>query len=88
MADPTPASESGAGHDSQSPPGAPRWVKVFAAIALTVVVVIAIMLLVGGADHGLGRHSSGGAGGNSASSSTTQADDGAGHRIPPGAHGP
>jgi hypothetical protein len=35
--------------------GAPRWVKVFGIIALAVVVLIVVMLLVGG-NHGPGRH--------------------------------
>ena len=42
-------------------PGTPRWVKVFAIIAIAVVVLLVIMLLTG---HGPGRHTpSGHAGG-------------------------
>ena len=33
----------------------PRWVKVFAAVALAVLVVVAVVLLVG-SGHGPGRH--------------------------------
>lgn len=49
--------------------GTPRWVKVFAAIALVAVVVIAVLLITGrGGGHGPGRHA--------------PADD-AGHTGPP-----
>lgn len=37
--------------------GTPRWVKVFAAVALAVVVLLAILLITGGGGgHGPGRH--------------------------------
>lgn len=43
--------------------GAPRWVKVFGAIALIVVVLLAVLLLAGGGPggHGPGRHAQSGA---------------------------
>ncbi len=41
------------------PAGMPRWVKVFAAVAVIVVVLIVIMLVTG---HGPGRHMSHGLG--------------------------
>ena len=44
-------------HKSGAIVGAPRWVKVFGAIALVVVLLLAILLLTGGGDHGPGRHS-------------------------------
>jgi hypothetical protein len=37
-------------------PATPRWVKVFAVIAAAVIVVFLVLLLSGG-DHGPGRHS-------------------------------
>ncbi len=43
-------------HKSGAIVGAPRWVKVFGAIAL-VVVLVAVLLLIGGGDHGPSRHS-------------------------------
>jgi len=40
-----------------SPPGLPRWVKVFGIIAAVLVVVVAIVMLTGGpGGHGPGRH--------------------------------
>jgi hypothetical protein len=38
-----------------TPPGAPRWVKVFAIIVAVVVVAIVILALAGG-EHGPSRH--------------------------------
>jgi hypothetical protein len=38
-----------------SPPGTPRWVKVFAIIAVVVVLLVVILLLAGG-NHGPSRH--------------------------------
>ena len=40
------------------PPGAPRWVKVFAVIAAVVVLLLLILLLTGN-QHGPGRHMGG-----------------------------
>jgi ABC-type transporter Mla subunit MlaD len=38
--------------------GTPRWVKVFAIVALVVVVLLVVVLLTGrGGGHGPGRHS-------------------------------
>lgn len=34
----------------------PRWVKVFAALALVVVVVFVVLLVAGRGDHGPSRH--------------------------------
>ncbi len=39
-----------------SPHSTPRWVKVFAIIALVVVVLLILMLIAGGGQHGPGRH--------------------------------
>lgn len=36
--------------------GTPRWVKVFAVIALVVIVLLAVALIAGGGKHGPGRH--------------------------------
>lgn len=48
MTDPAP------NHD-ESAPRAPRWAKVFGAVALVVVILVVVMLLAGGS-HGPGRH--------------------------------
>ncbi|MDQ4098057.1 MAG: hypothetical protein M3144_09345 [Actinomycetota bacterium] len=53
---PTPGEVGG---EPASPPGAPRWAKVFGIIAAVVVVLFLILLLTGG-DHGPGRHGNGG----------------------------
>ena len=42
------------------PPGAPRWVKVFAIVAVAVVVLILAVALLSGGEHGPGRHLPGG----------------------------
>ena len=58
MADQPPYPETG------EAPGAPRWVKVFAVIALIVVLLVVIMMVAGGGNHGPSRHMpSGDAGG-------------------------
>ena len=36
--------------------GTPRWVKVFGIIAVVVVLLFVISLLIGGGEHGPGRH--------------------------------
>ena len=45
--------------DGSATAGTPRWVKVFALIAVVVAVLFVVGMLVGG-DHGPGRHSSSG----------------------------
>jgi hypothetical protein len=42
------------------PTGVPRWVKVFAAVALVVILLVVVLLLSGG-EHGPGRHTASGA---------------------------
>jgi hypothetical protein len=57
MATPPPYSDTG------DAPGTPRWVKVFAIIALIVVLLVVIVMVAGGGTHGPSRHlPSGGAG--------------------------
>ena len=68
MADPPAHPEAEADGSST---GTPRWVKVFAVIALVVVVLFVVLLLTGG--HGPRRHTlSGAPGGHEAPSSVTQ----------------
>jgi len=45
--------------DPGSTVGPPRWVKVFGAIALVMIVLFVVVLLIGGGEHGPGRHSPG-----------------------------
>jgi hypothetical protein len=48
---------------TRTPPGMPRWVKVFGIIALVAVLFLVMMMFVGSGQHGPGRHlPSGGAG--------------------------
>lgn len=67
MAEPLPDPAPETGHDASSgdvrgePTGMPRWVKVFAIIALVVGVLLVIILLTGGpGEHGPSRHQSSG----------------------------
>ena len=50
MADLSPNSET------SEAPGTPRWVKVFAIIALVVVLLVVVMMVAGGGNHGPSRH--------------------------------
>ena len=51
--------DTGVGPDPEPRPGTPLWVKVFAIIALTVIVLFGIVMLTGGGGHGPGRHTGG-----------------------------
>ena len=53
---PDPDVDAGAESDLGSPPSTPRWVKVCGIIALVLVVLVVLMLVVGGGNHGPGRH--------------------------------
>ena len=57
MADPPPrpGTDDTKGSVQGSTTGPPRWVKVFAIVAVVVVVLLGILLLSGGG-HGPGRH--------------------------------
>jgi hypothetical protein len=43
---------------NQPAPGTPRWVKVSALVALIVLILFVVALVVGGGEHGPGRHAS------------------------------
>ncbi len=74
MADrPVTPPESDTDVDRGSRPGTPRWVKVFAVIAVVVILVFVVLLLTG-SDHGPARH--------------TGPGDGKGHRPPAAGHAP
>jgi hypothetical protein len=55
MADPPPNRDSRA--DTGRATGTPRWVKVFGVVALVLVVLVVVTLVIGG-NHGPGRHGS------------------------------
>jgi hypothetical protein len=55
MADPPSSPERDERADRGPTAGAPRWVKVSGVIALAIVLLVLILLLAGG-DHGPGRH--------------------------------
>lgn len=60
MADPPARADPGVDPDAtpadESAAGTPRWVKVFGAIALVVVVLFLVVLVIRGGEHGPGRH--------------------------------
>lgn len=78
MADPSTVPEAsddsrarpahGPGDPAPAYPGAPRWVKRSALVALIVTILIVLAMALGGGNHGPGRHlPSGGAGTDAAS---------------------
>ncbi len=71
---------TGSQADRGSTTGAPRWVKVSGSIAVVLVMMVGVMLLIGGGDHGPRRHSG-------APSGVTPTGA-AGHTPPAGGHGP
>ena len=51
--------DTGVRPTADRPPGTPRWVKVFGIIALILVLlIVAMMFIGGGGEHGPGRHAS------------------------------
>ena len=76
MADPPRYPEAGDDTRRADPEstGTPRWVKVSGIIAFAVILIFVIVMLVGGGDHGPGRHalSKGGPGGPTLSSNITE----------------
>ncbi|MBA3376067.1 MAG: hypothetical protein H0U00_09700 [Actinobacteria bacterium] len=61
----------------------PRWVKVFAVIALVLIVLFVVATLTGRGGHGPGRHTlSGEAGGSISPSGVTESGDVHGHNPP------
>ena len=55
MTDPPPETPQPAPRPGRPRAATPRWVKVFGLIALMLVLVVIVLLLAGG-DHGPGRH--------------------------------
>lgn len=62
----TPAGSSGA-----RPPGMPRWVKLFAAGIIALILLAVVVLLVSGGEHGPSRHGAQAIGGDAPALSTT-----------------
>jgi hypothetical protein len=86
MADPAPYPADGvqdAGADRRAAGGRPRWVTLLAAVGLALAVLLVVMLLVGGDEHGPGRHSGSGDG----PGATVTEPGSEGHTRPPGGHG-
>ena len=83
MVDETASSDTGATHER---PDTPRWVKVFAVIAAVAIVMVVVMLLTGG-NHGPGRHGSADSGGPTPALRDMQPGIVAG-REPPAGHTP
>lgn len=57
MIDPPRYHGTSAGHD-EAPPRMPRWVKVFGTALIVLVLAAVVVMLLGGEDHGPGRHGS------------------------------
>ncbi|MGH3764810.1 MAG: hypothetical protein ACRDTX_06630 [Pseudonocardiaceae bacterium] len=53
--DPGPGNGPAAGR-GRSSPAAPRWVKVFGIVAGALALLVLILMMVGGGNHGPGRH--------------------------------
>jgi hypothetical protein len=67
--------------------GAPRWVKVTALVMLVLALLVVVLLLIGGQEHGPGRHADGGTMPSGASEvSTSTGARGSGHAPPSGGH--
>lgn len=49
-------SSSSTGSQGPSPAGMPRWVKIFLIVAAVLVVLLVAGMLIGGGQHGPGRH--------------------------------
>lgn len=45
--------------DSESPPGVPRWLKIFAVIAVALLLFAVGAMIIMGGEHGPGRHQHG-----------------------------
>lgn len=45
--------------NSETPPGMPRWVKVFVLLVLLVILLVVVIMFLAGGDHGPGRHALG-----------------------------
>jgi hypothetical protein len=60
---PETGDDTDVGPDRGSTPGTPRWVKVFGLIALVVIVLFVVVTLIGGGEHGPGRHTPAGGSG-------------------------
>jgi hypothetical protein len=48
--------DTGVGPGRSSTRGTPRWVKVFGIIVIILALLVVIMMSIGGASHGPGRH--------------------------------
>jgi hypothetical protein len=68
---------------AQSPPRAPRWVKVAAVIGALVALIVVVMLLFGGGSHGPGRHTGDDTRPSSPAQSETAPSNGGGVHTPP-----
>ncbi len=45
--------------DSETPPGMPRWVKIFMLIVILLILLVIVIMLAVGGNHGPGRHAPG-----------------------------
>ena len=82
MADQVDDPAPGEGGARDPHPGMPRWVKAFGVITLVVVVLLGILLLTGGGNHGPGRHT------GSGDTRPAAVQEAGGHQPPAGGHAP
>jgi hypothetical protein len=79
------ADDEGGGAAAGSEAGMPRWVKVSAVLGVVAALLVAALVLVGGGEHGPGRHLPSG-GDEPESIVTDGAAGGGGHDRPMGGH--
>ena len=53
---PDTGDDTGTGLGRELTPGTPRWVKVFGIVALVLALLLVVLLLTSGGQHGPGRH--------------------------------
>lgn len=79
---PAPGDDSELAYDRESSTGIPRWVKVSGIVVLLVALLVAVVMLISGGQHGPSLHGSGGIGGPEPPSSIAAAQV-----SPEGTHG-
>jgi len=69
--------------------GTPRWVKMSGIVALVLILLVGVLLVTGGGNHGPGRHTGSGDAGSPAPPSRVPESGGdGGHTPPAGGHTP
>ena len=58
MTHPTTSKSKSNGESQATPPDVPRWVKISAAVAVVLVVMLVVIMALAGGEHGPGLHTS------------------------------